>query len=170
MQETQEMLVRSLVPEGLREEGTLTHSHIFDGGSHGQRSLVGYSPCGRTELDTFYKLLWWQHLSNEKDRHTRLRSQGNYLLCVFAFLAIPCPSPGVDFLASLWDSDEGQMRERGTLVHSHPVGIPLESPCFPWNMFRVEKKVHTNRIDWISSWRRLLRVRWTVRRLNQSIL
>ena len=90
--------------------------------------------------------------------------------CVFAFLAIPCPSPPVDFLASLWDSDEGQMRERGTLVHSHPVGIPLESPCFPWNLFRVEKKVHTNRIDRVSSWRRLLRVPWTMRRLNQSIL
>ena len=125
---------------------------------------------GHTELDTFYKLLWWQHLSNEKDRHTHLQSQGNYLLCVFVFLAIPCPSPQVDSLASLWDSDEGQMRELGTLVHSHAVGIPLESPCFPRNLFRVEKRVHINRIDRISSWRRLLRVPWTARRLNQSIL
>ena len=62
------------------------------------------------------------------------------------------------------------MRELGTLVHSHAVGIPLESPCFPRNLFRVEKRVHINRIDRISSWRRLLRVPWTARRLNQSIL
>ena len=125
---------------------------------------------GHTELDTFYKSLWWQHLSNEKGRHTCLQSQGNYLLCAFVFLAIPCPSPQVDSLASLWDSDEGQMRELGTLVHSHAVGIPLESPCFPRNLFRVEKRVRINRIDRISSWRRLLRVPWTARRLNQSIL
>ena len=76
----------------------------------------------------------------------------------------------MDSLASLWDSDEGQMRELGTLVHSHPVGIPLESPCFPRNLFRIEKRVHTNRMDRVSSWRRLLRVPWTARRSNQSIL
>ena len=33
------------------EEGMTTHSSIF-GESHGQRSLVGYSPKGCKELDT----------------------------------------------------------------------------------------------------------------------
>ena len=33
------------------EEGMTTHSNILAGESHGQRSLVGYSPPGRKELD-----------------------------------------------------------------------------------------------------------------------
>ena len=34
------------------EEGMATHSSILAGKSHGQRSLVGYSPRGRKESDT----------------------------------------------------------------------------------------------------------------------
>ena len=34
------------------EEGMAAHSSILAGKSHGQRSLVGYSPWGRRELDT----------------------------------------------------------------------------------------------------------------------
>ena len=34
------------------EEGMATHSIFLPGESHGQRSLVGYSPSGRTESDT----------------------------------------------------------------------------------------------------------------------
>ena len=33
-------------------EGMATHSSILPGESHGQRSLVGYSPWGCRELDT----------------------------------------------------------------------------------------------------------------------
>ena len=36
---------------GNLEEGTATHSSIFPGESHEQRSLVGYSPWGRKESD-----------------------------------------------------------------------------------------------------------------------
>ena len=44
--------VRFLGREGPLEEGMATHSSILAGKSHGQRSLVGYSPWGRKESDT----------------------------------------------------------------------------------------------------------------------
>ena len=47
MQETQ---VQSLGWEGPLEKGMATHSNIL--ATHGQRSLVGHSPCGHQELDT----------------------------------------------------------------------------------------------------------------------
>ena len=52
MQETQEMGVRSLGQEDPLEEGMATHSRFLPGESHGQRSLAGYRPWGRTESDT----------------------------------------------------------------------------------------------------------------------
>ena len=53
MQETQ---VRSLCWEDPLEKGMATHSSILAGKSYGQRSLVGYSPWGRKELDTTERL------------------------------------------------------------------------------------------------------------------
>ena len=44
MQETSETRVQSLGWGDPLEEGMVTHSSILPGGSHGQRSLVGYSP------------------------------------------------------------------------------------------------------------------------------
>ena len=46
--------VEGLIPGSGRslEEGMATHSSILGGESHGQRSLAGYSPWGRQELDT----------------------------------------------------------------------------------------------------------------------
>ena len=49
MQKTQETRVPSLGWEDAPEEGMATH---LSGESHGQRSLVGYSPWGRRESDT----------------------------------------------------------------------------------------------------------------------
>ena len=43
---------KSLGWEDPLEEGMAAHSSILAGKSHGQRSLVGYSPWGRRELDT----------------------------------------------------------------------------------------------------------------------
>ena len=43
--------VRSLGQEDPLEEGMATHSSILAGESHGQRSLVGYSPWGHKESD-----------------------------------------------------------------------------------------------------------------------
>ena len=42
----QETRVRSLGREDPLEKEMATHSNIFAGKSHGQRSLVGYSPWG----------------------------------------------------------------------------------------------------------------------------
>ena len=50
-QETQELWVRSLDGERPLEEGVATHSVFLPGAAHGQRSLAGYSPQGRKELD-----------------------------------------------------------------------------------------------------------------------
>ena len=53
MQETQETWVQSLGQEDPLEEEMTTHNPVFlPGESHGQRSLVGYSPWGHKELDT----------------------------------------------------------------------------------------------------------------------
>ena len=47
----QETWVRFLSWEDPLEEGKATHSSILSEESHGQRSLVGYSPWGHIELD-----------------------------------------------------------------------------------------------------------------------
>ena len=46
MQETQETRVLSLGQEEPLEEEMAAHSSVLAGESHGQRSLVGYSPRG----------------------------------------------------------------------------------------------------------------------------
>ena len=51
-----ETQVRSLDQEDPLEGGMAAHSSILPGESHGQRSLVGYSPWGRKELDTTQRL------------------------------------------------------------------------------------------------------------------
>ena len=47
-----ETWVRSLGWEDPLEKEMAPHSSILSGKSHGQRSLVGYSPLGRKESDT----------------------------------------------------------------------------------------------------------------------
>ena len=47
-----ETWVRSLGWKAPLEEGVATHSSTHAWGIHGQRSLVGCSPWGRTESDT----------------------------------------------------------------------------------------------------------------------
>ena len=47
-----EMWVQSLVHKDPLEKEMATHSSILPRKSHGQRSLVSYSPWGRKELDT----------------------------------------------------------------------------------------------------------------------
>ena len=47
----QETRVQSLGQEDPLEKEMATHSSILAGKSHGQRSLVGYSPWGRKDSD-----------------------------------------------------------------------------------------------------------------------
>ena len=56
MKDTQETLVRSLVQEDPMEEGMATTLVFLPRESHGQRSLVGYSPWDCKELDTIEQL------------------------------------------------------------------------------------------------------------------
>ena len=51
MQEIQDMWIRSLGREDPVEEEIAIHSSILPEKSHGQRSLVGYSPKGCKESD-----------------------------------------------------------------------------------------------------------------------
>ena len=48
----QETWVPSLGQEDPLEKGTATHSSILAGESHGEKSLVGYGPRGRRELES----------------------------------------------------------------------------------------------------------------------
>ena len=56
MQEPQETWDQSLGWDDALEEGMATHSSILPGEFHGQRSLAGYSPRARKELDTTERL------------------------------------------------------------------------------------------------------------------
>ena len=59
MQKLQETQVRSLGEEDPLKEEMTTHSSILAWKkSHGQRSLVGYSPWGCKELDMTEQLTW----------------------------------------------------------------------------------------------------------------
>ena len=51
-----ETWVHSLDWEDPLEDGMATHSRVLPGESHGQRSLVGYSPWGCKELDSTERL------------------------------------------------------------------------------------------------------------------
>ena len=70
----QEIWVWSLGQEDPLEKGMTTHSNIFPGEFHGQRSLAGYSPLGCKELDTAERLthsddnalIWRQNLERVK--------------------------------------------------------------------------------------------------------
>ena len=52
----QETWVQSLGQEDLLEKGMLTPSSILAWKTHGQRSLMGYSPHGHKELETTGRL------------------------------------------------------------------------------------------------------------------
>ena len=59
----QETWVRSLGGEDPLEEGMATHSSILAWRIHGQKSLVGYSPQGHTELD-MTEVMWHAYLAS----------------------------------------------------------------------------------------------------------
>ena len=68
MQETQEIRVQSLGLEDPLEEETVTHSSTLPKKSHGQRSLVCYSPKGCKDLDTAQQLSIAQCNSTTKNQ------------------------------------------------------------------------------------------------------
>ena len=60
----QEMQIETLGQKDLLGKEMATHSSIFPGKSHGQRSLMGYSSQGHRESDM-----------TECDKHTRIREK-----------------------------------------------------------------------------------------------
>ena len=62
MQETRETWAWSLGQEDPLEKEMTTHSSILLGKSHGQRSLVGYSPWSHHESDTIEQLITYYYL------------------------------------------------------------------------------------------------------------
>ena len=54
-------MVPSVGQEDPLEEEMATHSRILAGKSHGQRSLMGYSPWGRKKLDRTVRLSTHTH-------------------------------------------------------------------------------------------------------------
>ena len=66
MQETEEMQVSSLGQEDPLEEGMATHCSSLAWRIPSMRSLAGYSPGGRTELDTTEAI---KHARTSPKRH-----------------------------------------------------------------------------------------------------
>ena len=65
----QETRVQSLGREDLLEKEMATPSSVLAWKIHGQRSLLGYSPWGRKELDTTERL----HFTSKKNKYLQIR-------------------------------------------------------------------------------------------------
>ena len=76
-----ETRVRSLGHDDPLETETATHSSIQPGKSHGPRSLVGYNPWGRKELDMTEQL----HFNHMENGNSILFQAGVFILCPARF-------------------------------------------------------------------------------------
>ena len=74
MQERQETWVQSLSQEDPLEKGMAIHSRQEPGESHGERSLVDYSPRGHKELDTTEATEHAQHTRREELERSDVRN------------------------------------------------------------------------------------------------
>ena len=73
-------MVQSLGPEDPLEEEMVTHFSILPGTSHGQRSLVGYSP--------------WGHKAIRHDLATKQQQKQNHLSTFTHFPHLQYPASG----------------------------------------------------------------------------
>ena len=76
-----ETWVQFLVQEDPLEKEMATHSVLLPGRSHGERSLVGYSPWGRKESDTTERLHFTSPWVKEKQAVDRERGRKTEVLC-----------------------------------------------------------------------------------------
>ena len=181
VQETQEMWVGSLdwkMPWRRESQPTLV---FLPGESHGQRSLTGNSPWGCEGLDTTEHTCIFFLLSCQ---HTVFYSCKQWKQCQTLFWG------GSKITA---DGDCGHeikrclllgrkvMANLDSIFKSRDIALPtkvhlVKSMVFPVVMYGCEswtvKKAELSRVDAFElwCWRRLLRVPWTARRSNQSIL
>ena len=77
-----------MIPRSGRSPRGGNPSAFLPGESHGQRSLVGYSPLGHIELDMT------EQLSKHKELSMELTQQDKYFFCKFSFTSFF--KPGVD--------------------------------------------------------------------------
>ena len=154
----QETWVWSLGQEDPLEKEIATHPSTLAWKSHGQRSLVEYSPWGRKESDTtdwlHFHFCIWQRLQSKVKCSEYLKSSLN---------------------------EKFYLRKWPLLTSSVAITLPtkvciVKALVFPVVMYGCEswimKKAECWRTDAFELWcqRRFLRVPWTARRLNQSIL
>ena len=123
---------------------------LLPGKFHGQRSLVGCSPWGHEESD----MTEWLHFHFSLSQIGE--GNGNPLQC-------PClvnPMNGGAWWAAVYVVTESRTRLKQLCSSIYG--------CENWTI----KKAECRRIDAFElwCWRRLLRVLWTARRSNQSIL
>ena len=120
--------------------------------SHGWRSLVGCSPWGREESDTTERLHFHFSLSCTGE------GNGNPRQCS----CLENPRDGGAWWAAIYG-----VAQSWTLLKQLSSSSSMYG-CESWTI----KKAECQRIDAFERWfwRRLLRVLWTARRSNQSIL
>ena len=133
----------------------VSHSSILAWKSHGWMSLVGCSPRGCEESDTTEQLHFHFSLSCIGE------GNGNPSQCSY----LENPRDG----GAWWAAAYGVARRRTWLKRlSSSSSSSSTYECESWSI----KKAECRRIDAFElwRWRRLLRVPWTARRSNQSIL
>ena len=160
---------------------------LLPGKSHGQRSLVGYSPWGHKESDKTKRL----HFHFHTHMHTHINWWDNDYELVITV------EPVADFilLGSKITADGDCSNEikrhlllggkvminLDSILKSRNITLPkkvhlVKAMVFPVVMYGCEswtvKKAECRRTDAFElwCWRKLLRVPWTARRSNQSIL
>ena len=123
---------------------------LLPGKSHGQRSLVDCSPWGRKELDMTEQLHFHFSLSHIGE------GNGNPLHCS----CLVNPMDGVAWWTAVYGTAESQTWQKWLCNSIYG--------CENWTIKKAERR----RIDAFElwCWRRLLRVLWTARRSNQSII
>ena len=128
------------------------------GKSHGWRSLVGCSPWGREESDTTERLHFHFSLSCIGE------GNGNPLQCS----CLENPRDGGAWWAAVYGVTQSWTRLKQLSSSSSMVFPVVMYGCENWTI----KKAELRRTDVFElwCWRRLLRVPWTARRSNQSIL
>ena len=133
------------------EKAMATHSSILAWKSHGRRSLVGWTPRGCEESDTTERLPFHFSLSCIGE------GNGNPLQC--SCLENPRDS------GAWWAAIYGVAQSRTWLKRLSSSSM---YGCESWTI----RKAECQRIDAFElwCWRKLLRVPWTARRSNQSIL
>ena len=159
----QETCVPFLGQEDPLEKKMTTHSSIPPWKSHGQRSLVGYSPWGHKESDT-----------TEHAYITRVAELKNWIYGHWIAIKTNSESEVTQSCPTLCDPSvygvfQARVLEWGTISFSRRSSRPrdwTQVSCIAGRHFTIWATREIRN----ACWRRLLRVPWTARKSNQSIL